>query len=196
MFSTSVCQEFCPQGGGGGVHPPGQTPRPPGQISPGPTPPLGRHPPPKADIPQEDGYCSQTVRIVLECILVSQASVCSQAEGVSLTETPLDRPHGQRPQTPLDRPHGQRPPLATAKSGRHASYWNAFLFVGNFPKIDSRIDEISQIKSRMNHPILRGREGEQGCWLPLLVTMFLHFRNTNFLSPESRPSHRINLISS
>ena len=42
--------------------------------------------------------------------------------GVSLTETPLDR-------DPPDRDSLDRDPPHTLKSGRYASYWNAFLFL-------------------------------------------------------------------
>ena len=63
---TSLCQEFCPQGGGrGGVHPWADTSQadtshrqkaPLGRYSPGQTP-SSRHP--RAGTPsQEDGYCS------------------------------------------------------------------------------------------------------------------------------------------
>ena len=74
-------------------------------------------------------------------------SFCSQGEGVSLTETPLDRdPPRQRPpwtETPLDRDpwtetllHLYRepldrdpPPTITVESGQYASYWNSFLLI-------------------------------------------------------------------
>ena len=62
---TSVCQEFCPQGGCTphllGRHPPRQTP--PGRQ------PLGRHPPPGKSPPSRL-LLQWTVRILLECILV------------------------------------------------------------------------------------------------------------------------------
>ena len=62
---TSVCQEFCPWGEGS-VHPLTDTPRqiPPGRHTPGRHP-LSRHP--LADTPTK---MQQTVRILLECILV------------------------------------------------------------------------------------------------------------------------------
>ena len=49
---------------------PGQIPPPPGQIPPGQTPTLGRHP--RADTPPPTGRrpLQQTVRILLECFLV------------------------------------------------------------------------------------------------------------------------------
>ena len=74
------------------------------------------------------------------------------------TETPLDRdppgqrPSGQRPpwtETPLDGdPLGQRPPWTetsphTVKSGRYASYWNAFLF-----HIHADLETIVQVDPR------------------------------------------------
>ena len=97
---TSVCQEFCPQGGGGCLpqcmlgytlldqaHPPGSR-TPPGQAHtpwtrhtpqgadpPGPgTPPQSRHTPPRPGTPPgsrlQHTVNERPVRILLECILV------------------------------------------------------------------------------------------------------------------------------
>ena len=65
---TSVCQEFCPQEGGG-VHP--QTDLPPGRHPPGKTPPAPSR-----------RLLLRTLRILLECILVF-ASVYSLGVGPS-----------------------------------------------------------------------------------------------------------------
>ena len=60
---TSMCQEFCSQGGG--VHQAPWADTPPGQTHPGQTPPPDRHPPGRR-------LLQWTVRILLECILVSR----------------------------------------------------------------------------------------------------------------------------
>ena len=66
---TPVCQSFCSLFTGGFVQtPPGQTPRgrhPPGETPPGQTP-----PPPRADSPLRR-LLHRTVRILLECYLVT-----------------------------------------------------------------------------------------------------------------------------
>ena len=123
--------------------------------TPGQTPPP---PPPRADTNQEDGYCSRQYTSYWNAFLFHRRLSVYRGRG-----------------SPWQRLPWTETSPGTVKSGRYASYWNTFLFVGNFLKIDSRIDEVSKIKSRINHPILRGREGGQGCWLPLLVIMFLHF---------------------
>ena len=132
---TSVCQEFCPQGGClpqcmlGYTTPPGPDPHPPpdqAHTPPGSTqhPPGSRHPP-------------------------DQAHPLDQAHTPQTRHTPLgaDTPPGADPQPPGPGTHPPRadPPRSTdtppweadcsirSTSGRYASYWNAFLL--NYAKI-------------------------------------------------------------
>ena len=83
---TSVCQEFCPQGGRvsasvhAGISPPEQSPpdhAPPGPGTPLSRPPQSRHPPPPGPGTPPGSRLQHTVnerpvRILLECILVSE----------------------------------------------------------------------------------------------------------------------------
>ena len=122
---TSMCQEFCPQGGRcltdtpqADTPPPGRHPSP--RQTPLPqadTPPPGRHP--QADTPQADTPCRQT-----------PPRQTPPAGRHPLRQTPPYRhtPPGRHP------PHPP-PPVNGHCIGRYASYWNAFLFNGNIKTI-------------------------------------------------------------
>ena len=115
---TKVCQEFCPQGGGGGVHPLGRHPlarhplgihplgRPPGRHPPGRRP-SGRHPSGRYP-PGRHPYRGK-------CTSPRQTDTPWQT-------TPPGRhlPRQTPTPTPLRDGHCR---------GRYASYWNAFLLI-------------------------------------------------------------------
>ena len=70
---TSVCWEFCPQGGG--VHPPRQNP-PPSRHPPGQTPTLGRHTLWADTIPPGRWILQRMAHILQEFILVFHIYIC------------------------------------------------------------------------------------------------------------------------
>ena len=123
---TSVCQEFCPQGEGGGCLPQcmlGYTPPGPG------TPPWSRPPkaepprpgtPPGADTPPPDqAHHPPRTR--------------HTTPPTRHTPTGADNPQ-TRHTPPWSRPPREADCSIRSTSGRYASYWNAFLFVAGIHK--------------------------------------------------------------
>ena len=109
---TSVCQEFCPQGGGrvsASVHAGVHHPNPPQGADP-PDPPGSRHPPGPGTPPEQT----------------------PPEPGTPRTRQPLP-PGADTPSSGSRHPPGPCTPPRTADcsirstSGRYASYWNAFL---------------------------------------------------------------------
>ena len=78
------------------------------------------------------GLCMISLLVCL--VLYSFWGVSVRETPPPRTETPRQKPPGQRPLPQTEPPPttGQRtpPPPCTVKSGRYASYWNAFLFHG------------------------------------------------------------------
>ena len=150
---TSVCQEFCPRGGGGlpqcmlgyTIHPPPGPARqtPPDQADPPgtrQTPPGAGDPPPRTRQTPPD-----------------------QAD----PPTPLGA--GDSPRDQADPPRSRRPPGAgnpppreadcsiRSTSGRYASYWNAFLFVLNLFYIPLCVVHIVSLYCRVRYYIYHNK---------------------------------------
>ena len=147
----SVCQEFCPQGGGGGSASPG-TPPGPGRYPPGPgrfTPPgPGRYPPGPGRYPPGTRQVTPRARQVPPSSRDQAGTPPGQGRypprpgryppGQAGTPpgpgryTPPDQAGTPRDKagTPPDK--AGTPPEIRSTRGRYASYWNAILFVRSF----------------------------------------------------------------